>query len=965
MDSLETLVATGEYSALEPAGYLDLISGSEFAGWLHPGYREKRKLRIRATIDDDEPLAIVADLFREDVLAAGHADSNVGFYIRIPDRYRDGKSHCVSFFNDDGEPLGLIDAKTNDTGSRFRVVTEPTAEPELPRDIGRIVVTLDAVTETGIRGWAYDEATPLEPVRLSLFLDDQPCGETLCDEPREDVKRSGYPSARVGFFQPIPNAFFDDQPHRIELRDPNNRPVLLLGADTGAAKHPVFRFSAAQFIGRVDGLHDGAIRGWVVLHDRLTGMKSGALQVLVSLHGHPVAQLNANEFRADVADSLGATPNCGFVFVPPPEIFTGKTVDFHFKVIPGGFVLDNSPYTAAFPAVDAYRDIAELTEVADSLFKQLWDLRTRIKSLMPAEPHKLVSYDSWANTYHARLAATPAPPLPRRYRDAPPLVSIICPTYRPRLSDFAAAVESVLAQTYENWELIIVDDDSGSAELTACIKAFAARDHRLRPVFNATNGGISLATNTALAVANGRFVAFFDHDDLLATRALEYMVEAALRTGAKLLYCDEDKIDDAGVYSEPNLKPDWNLRLLLAQNYVCHLLFVDRKHLHAAGPLRTECDGAQDHDLILRLAAITPREEIRHVPELLYHWRKTPFSTAGSAKAKPYTVEAGIRAVSDHLTRRGLAADVRSPFGLTTYEIIWKPARQPKVTIIIPYREHVDMTATCLNALRAVTDYGNYEILLVDNWSVSDEALAFAAQQAAMPATRVLRVEEKFNYSRINNLAVASSDGELLLFMNNDVVVRDPAWLTQMVGEALADDKVGIVGNKLLYPNGLVQHGGIILGVGGIADHAHRGLREHDPGYMARAICAQELSAVTAACLLCRRAAFTAVGGFDEVDLQVAFNDVDLCLKASAAGYRIVWTPGSVAEHRESLSRGNDFKPEHQARFFHENATMQRRWSQILEHDPHYSRHFSRRSGIFSDLAAVSAPAPAGHDPVP
>jgi GT2 family glycosyltransferase len=698
-------------------------------------------------------------------------------------------------------------------------------------------------------------------------------------------------------------------------------------------------------------MHDGALRGWVVRHDRKHGRKHGGLQVLITLLGQPIGQVLANHFRADVAESLGCDPNCGFVFVPPPDAVAGKTLELRFRVIPGGMDLRNSPYRASFPDLDTSRKLREMLATADQVFTQIWALRAQIKSMLPSEQHTLRTYDAWARAYYRNLATRQLPPLPpERQPNQLPLVSIICPTYRPRMKDFIAAVESVIAQTYPQWELIIVDDASGSDELTACIDAFAVRDPRIRPAFLQQNVGISGATNAALKLARGTYVALFDHDDLMVERAMELMVDAALRTGARMLYCDEDKIDDDGVFSEVNLKPDWNYRLLLAQNYVCHILFVEREHLRRAGPLRKECDGAQDHDLILRLAEITPPEKIYHVPEILYHWRKTPFSTAASGKSKAYAVAAGIRAVADHLERKGITAEVSSPLDITCYDVRWVVETEPKVTIIIPYREHIDMTRECVDAIRGATDYGNYEIVLVDNWSTSDEALAFADEMDGQGGTRVIRVPESFNYSRINNLAVAATEGDFLLFLNNDVFVRDPQWLTQMVGEALAGPRVGIVGAKLLYPSGLVQHGGIVLGVGGVADHAHRGLSADDPGYMARAICGQDLSAVTAACMLCRREAFDQVGGFDEVELRVAFNDVDLCLKVGAAGYRVVWTPAAVAEHRESLSRGNDFKPEHQVRFFHENKVMEERWRSILDSDRHYSRHFSAQAGIFRDL---------------
>ncbi len=381
---------------------------------------------------------------------------------------------------------------------------------------------------------------------------------------------------------------------------------------------------------------------------------------------------------------------------------------------------------------------------------------------------------------------------------------------------------------------------------------------------------------------------------------------------------------------------------------------VERAQLDRIGPFRSEYDGSQDHDIIIRLSEVIPHDRILHVPEVLYHWRKTPTSTAASGKSKTYAVAAGIRAIQDHLDRKGLTGRVHSPRQITCFEIDWTIAREPAITIIIPYREHVATTRACLEALWANTDYANHQILLIDNWSVSDEALAFAAEMRGRDGVSVLRIEEPFNYSRLNNLAVADSLSELLLFMNNDVFVSDPGWLRAMVGEMLADPLVGIVGNKLLYPSGKVQHGGVILGVGGVADHAHKGRMADDAGYFGRAISAQDMSAVTAACMLCRRTVFDAVGGFDEKDLQVAFNDVDLCLKVGAAGYRVIWTPSSMAEHRESHSRGDDMRPDRQVRFFHEIETLKARWAEALSRDRFYHRAFSRQSGIFTDLGTAS-----------
>jgi GT2 family glycosyltransferase len=674
------------------------------------------------------------------------------------------------------------------------------------------------------------------------------------------------------------------------------------------------------------------------------------------MQGHPVAQITARGLRADVAAAYHCDPNCGFAFYPPTEFVAGRTVEFDFRIIPGSHTLAGSPVRVNFPSLETAAALRDLQETTDKIFAELWLLRDRVRRMAPRETYTVEYYDPWARQYQKALAVAPnrLDGLLPTDGSPPPLVSIVCPVHKPRLRDFEAAVHSVLRQTYANWELIIVDDASDSSELTERIGAFARQDTRIKAMTLSENRGISGATNAAIACAHGDYVALFDHDDLLADRAIEFMLAAALRTGAQMLYSDEDKIDDDGVFSEVNLKPDWSYRLLLSVNYVCHLLVVERTQLDRVGPFRSECDGAQDHDLIIRLSEMIPHHRIVHVPEILYHWRKSPASTAASGASKSYTVAAGVRAIQDHLDRKGLTGRAHSPRGITCFEIDWQIAREPPITIIIPYREHIGMTRACVESVWANTDYSNYRMILVDNWSTSDEALAFAAEMNRHDRVTVMRVEAPFNYSRLNNLAVSASDGELLLFMNNDVFVSTQSWLRAMVGEMLADPRVAIVGNKLVYPGGLVQHGGVILGVGGVADHAHKGLPSEDPGYVVRAICAQDMSAVTAACMLCRRAAFDAVGGFDEQDLQVAFNDVDLCLKVGQAGYRVIWTPGSMAEHRESLSRGDDMRPDQQARFFHENEIMTNRWGSVLADDRFYHRAFSRLSGVFVDLGPAS-----------
>ncbi|HUB14659.1 MAG TPA: glycosyltransferase family 2 protein [Acetobacteraceae bacterium] len=946
------------------------MTATNVEGWAYDPHGPEEPLVMRALIDGREIGPVTCDLARPDIAAAIYTTRKVGFAIAIPPELQDGRNHALEFCDLDGSPIILRDhLGPHPTW----IVPKAQAAPRAVEQWDVILGNLDPVLEGEIRGWAYAKGTANIPVILDIFIDQVFLASIACDAERADVVAAGHPNSKVGFSTQLPGRYFDGQPHMLEIRAAQNDPRRFETAQGPGNARQKFNLPPETVVSKVDGLRNGAVSGWAYRHDRPTGSKRGGLHVLVTMQGHPIAQIIARDPRSDVAVAHGCELNCGFSFVPPARLVAGRTVEFEFRVIPGGHALAGSPVCVNFASLETVAAIRDLQETTDKIFAELWQLRDRLRKLAPGETCKVENYDLWARQYQKSLAAAPdrlAGLLPRD-GSPPPLVSIVCPIHRPRLPDFVAAVASVRAQTYRRWELILVDDASKSAELTACIAGLARQDGRIKAIARAKNGGVSAATNTGLARAKGRYVAFLDHDDLLAERAIEFMLAAALRTGAQMLYSDEDKIDDQGMFSEVNLKPDWNYRLLLAQNYVCHLLLVERAQLDKAGPFRSVCDGAQDHDMVIRLSEVIPHARIVHVPEVLYHWRKTPTSTAASGKSKAYAVAAGARAVQDHLDRKGLEGRAVSPREITCFEIEWQVPREPSVSVIIPYREHIDSTRSCLEALRANTAYTNYDVVLLDNWSTSDAAFAFAAEMKERAGVSVLRIEEPFNFSRLNNLGAASSRGELLLFVNNDVVVSEPGWLRAMVGELLADPRVAIVGNKLLYPSGLVQHGGVILGVGGVADHAHRGLARDDPGYVARAISAQDVSAVTAACMLCRRSVFDAVGGFDEQDLQIAFNDVDLCLKAGKAGYRAIWTPSSVAQHWESLSRHDDLRSDQQARFFHENETMTARWQAVIAQDRFYHRAFSRMSGMFADLAAPTVahdpaePGDVGHAPRP
>jgi len=810
---------------------------------------------------------------------------------------------------------------------------------------------VDHIENGYISGWAIDSLRGDDAASLFLFIDEAPVANFFCDLNREDLESAGLRSKRSGFRFAIPEQYLDNKTHTVSIRFHSGEYLRFLDRDGTSTASSVFKMNApVSSRGFVDGLTHGTLRGWAVRQDHGSLVQQGGVDIVILCNGAEVGRAKADRHRADVAKALGCDPHCGFVFRPSARFRDGRSYSFEFRLAATGGPLEGSPVSFEYPAHQSDTRVARLYRTVEDMSTHLWRLQRELRDMLSERVFTLDDYDPWARQYHAALRhrrrQTPWPSDRRQ-----PLLSIVCPVYRPRIADFRAAVESVISQTYKKWELILVDDNSRSAELTQLIAEFCSRDGRIRAIPQKKNTGISGATNNAIAAAKGEYVALFDHDDLLLNVAVEIMMEAAVETGARVLYSDEDKIDDFGRYSDPNLKGDWNYRLMLGQNYVCHFLVVNAATLRSVGPLRSEYDGAQDHDLVLRLSEMVSPSQIVHVPEVIYHWRKTPGSTAMVISAKSYAVDAGAKAVRDHLRRLKHDVTVQPMLGVTVYRIGWKFTEEPKVTIIIPFREQLQATRRCLEDLLDNTDYSNLEVLLVDNWSASKDAAAFCIAAQKRKQVRVIRVEEAFNYSRLNNIACMHSNSEFYLFMNNDVFVEQPDWLRLLVNEALADKTVGAVGAKLVFPDRTIQHGGVILGVGGVGDHANRGREIDDPFYMGRGICAQELSAVTAALMLCRADAFNAVGGFDEKDLAVAYNDVDLCLKLRQAGHKVIYCPDVVAEHHESVSRGDDMSDAHLGRFVYEEQVMLTRWGPQIANDPFYNPNFSRDGGMFEELS--------------
>ena len=516
------------------------------------------------------------------------------------------------------------------------------------------------------------------------------------------------------------------------------------------------------------------------------------------------------------------------------------------------------------------------------------------------------------------------------------LISVVVPVYKTPIWALDRCVGSVLAQSFPNWEMCLCDDASNEPELTRALQAIARLDRRISVVTSRTNGGISVATNTAVRETKGEFIAFLDHDDELAPDALEKIAEViGADAEADLIYTDEDKIDLAGGRFDPFFKPEWSPDLLLSFAYMSHLSVIRRSLFTDVGGLRREFDGSQDYDLTLR--ASEGARHIVHIPEVLYHWRSMPGSAAADTagqQAKPWAYEAGRRAIEDALQRRKEPGEVSMLEEFPgRYHVRRAISDRPLVSIIIPFRDEPALLATCTRTLRESPGYDNYELILVDNDSALPETLALLDELALEPNVRILQAPGPFNWAAINNAAANASSGELLLFLNNDIEAKVPGWLDAMVGHAQRKE-VGAVGARLLYPDGTIQHAGVVIGLGGIAGHVLRGLPGHQPGYASLAISTRNCSVVTGAAMMVRREVFFEVGGFDET-LAVAFNDVDFCLKLRERGFLIVFSPLTELIHHESKSRGHTDDVV-------ENKLMLTRWRGVMVNgDPYHNPHLS------------------------
>jgi O-antigen biosynthesis protein len=530
-----------------------------------------------------------------------------------------------------------------------------------------------------------------------------------------------------------------------------------------------------------------------------------------------------------------------------------------------------------------------------------------------------------------------------------PLISVAMPVYETPPALLREAFDSILAQLYPHWELCIADDASPSPHVAEILADYASRDSRFRFIRRETKGGISAAANTALTLAIGELIALMDPEDMLSERALyEVAVEWNRHPDAEIIYSDEDRIDESGRRHNPYFKTDWNPELFLGQNMISHLGVYRRSLIEAVDGFRMGLEGSEDYDLALRASRHTTPERIRHIPVVLYHRRAALETQSNSQTNSQRDADSARRARIDHLRALGENAVVEANPLVPALDRVRRrlPDKPPLVSLIVPTRNRADLLGPCLDGLLNRTDYPNREIIVIDHESDEAETLTLLRDVARDPRVRIMPYRGPFNYSDMNNRAVALARGELVGMLNNDVDVINSDWLDEMAALAMRPEN-GVVGAKLFYPDGSVQHAGVAIGIGGVASHFHLGASGDDPGYCGRLVLISNVSAVTGACMLLRKAVFEEVGGLNARDLAVAFNDVDFSLKVAAAGYRNVWTPFARLYHHESPSRGRDVEPAKAARFLREVRYMQQRWATTLYEDPFYNVNFSLDNSDF------------------
>lgn len=724
-------------------------------------------------------------------------------------------------------------------------------------------------------------------------------------------------------------------------------------------KEPLFKVTRSV-MGAVDSASAFEVRGWAAdVCDKST-------PVILEFYFDDtfIGTVSCGESRPDVQDVIGGSGNFGFTFkisnahrASLAGESTLTAIDSVSKAQIGMPIAIHSDATRSWDVIaQTRRELIELRKVLDRIEARLPEIgRT---ASVPIEAY---------GEYWERFYRLP-PEIPREQRirsgkfNYRPLISVVMPTWNSNTRLLHKAIESVRNQSYDLWEMVIGDDASDRDELRSLLRRYAG-DPRIRWTEGNARQGIAVNTNRGIAAALGDYIAFLDHDDELSPDALFEMVQQLQEHRYGLLYSDEDRIEENEfgrcIHHTPFFKPGFDPDLLLAMNYICHLVVVDRAIVTSVGGLRLGYEGAQDHDLLLRIVETLPERDIVHVPRVLYHWRVTPGSVSSTPQLAEEIQKNIIAVVDDHLQRRRCLAkaeahnDPVGPARQFATRVRWSlPAAPPTVSIVVATRDRLELLRPCIESvLDSMALYpGRSEILLVDNDSTEPAVLEYLAQLSAHPQVRTMRFRGPFNWSAINNAAARESSSEVLIFLNNDTIVLTKDWCIELVANAMRPD-VGAVGARLLYTDGTIQHAGVLLGVEGVAGHECVGETLESGGYFGRSKMLRSAAAVTGACLATRRQLFEEMdGGFDELELKVAFNDVDYCMKLRRAGYRVVYNPFAVLYHLESKSRGREVSHMQQERHRSESLAFRARWGDAETLDPYYNLHFERFARPFERL---------------
>lgn len=577
-----------------------------------------------------------------------------------------------------------------------------------------------------------------------------------------------------------------------------------------------------------------------------------------------------------------------------------------------------------------------------------------LKALLVKSKHKLqgidndYDYGEWYSL--TKPTAEELEEQRKKVFDAPVKFSIVIPAFKTPERFLREMLDSISEQTYANWEVCVADGSPAGQSCERVLEQYAKKDSRFKYVILGENKGISGNTNAAMDMATGDYIVLADHDDKLTPNAL-YECAKLLQEhpGCDCFYSDEDKLDmDGGALFDPHFKPDFNIDLLCSVNYICHLFVVSHDLAAQVGGFRQEYDGAQDYDFIFRCIEAVKPEEIYHVPKILYHWRCHEDSTAENPESKTYAFEAGKRAIEAHYQRTGIDAEVHQGEFLGLYRTKFHRDHDPLISIIIPNKDHIDDLKRCMDSIEQKSTYRNYEFIIVENNSTEDSTFEYYKEiEAQNPKVHVVYWDKEFNYSAINNYGATFAKGEYILLLNNDTEIINEDCIEELLGYCMRSD-VGAVGARMYYEDDTIQHAGVVIGFGGIAGHCFVLQPRGTTGYCHRIICAQDYSAVTAACMMVKRSAFEEVGGLTE-ELAVAFNDIDFCMKLRTAGYLIVYNPYAELYHYESKSRGLEDTPEKVARFNKEIQIFERRWPDIMrDGDPYYNPNLTLKSQDFS-----------------